>query len=317
MSWIRVLPVLFAMLAAGCQKRALERDAGSGTIGPGIGGGSVGGGAGGGTGAGAGGSSSGSPDARPDGFPVTEQENKCGNGVLDPGEECDDHNLVSGDGCTHICQIECYESCGACGRRGPNGACIGVGCGNRVLDPGEACDDGNVNAGDGCSSTCTIEPGWRCPAIGRACAPICGDGRLVGVETCDDGNAIAGDGCNEICVVEPSPDLCGDGRIEGAEECDVGAFNDDAFYDGCSPTCRYGARCGDGVLDGPEECDFRADRNTARYGDTGGCTSRCTLPHYCGDGHADIENGEQCDLGLKNGMAGQPCAVTCRICIDC
>ncbi len=30
-------------------------------------------------------------------------------------------------------------------------------CGNGVVDPGETCDDGNTNNGDGCSSTCQVE----------------------------------------------------------------------------------------------------------------------------------------------------------------
>ena len=30
----------------------------------------------------------------------------CGNGVIDPGETCDDGNTVSGDGCSSTCQIE-------------------------------------------------------------------------------------------------------------------------------------------------------------------------------------------------------------------
>ncbi|MEP6862757.1 MAG: myxococcus cysteine-rich repeat containing protein [Deltaproteobacteria bacterium] len=30
-------------------------------------------------------------------------------------------------------------------------------CGNGVVDPGETCDDGNTNNGDGCSSTCQTE----------------------------------------------------------------------------------------------------------------------------------------------------------------
>ena len=30
----------------------------------------------------------------------------CGNGILEPGEECDDGNTVSGDGCSSTCQIE-------------------------------------------------------------------------------------------------------------------------------------------------------------------------------------------------------------------
>ena len=33
-------------------------------------------------------------------------------------------------------------------------------CGDTLLDPdsGESCDDGNTENGDGCSSTCQIEP---------------------------------------------------------------------------------------------------------------------------------------------------------------
>lgn len=30
----------------------------------------------------------------------------CGDGNLDPGEQCDDSNLVSGDGCSSVCQLE-------------------------------------------------------------------------------------------------------------------------------------------------------------------------------------------------------------------
>lgn len=31
---------------------------------------------------------------------------QCGDGVLDPGESCDDHNSLSGDGCSIRCEIE-------------------------------------------------------------------------------------------------------------------------------------------------------------------------------------------------------------------
>jgi cysteine-rich repeat protein len=54
----------------------------------------------------------------------------CGNGVLDPGEECDDGNVIDGDGCSSQCQLE------------PR-------CGDGTLDPGEECDDGNTVSGDG------------------------------------------------------------------------------------------------------------------------------------------------------------------------
>jgi cysteine-rich repeat protein len=33
-------------------------------------------------------------------------ESICGNGILEPGEQCDDGNLVDGDGCSSICTIE-------------------------------------------------------------------------------------------------------------------------------------------------------------------------------------------------------------------
>ena len=36
----------------------------------------------------------------------------CGNGALEPGEECDDGNIVSGDGCSSNCRIEETESGG-------------------------------------------------------------------------------------------------------------------------------------------------------------------------------------------------------------
>jgi len=48
--------------------------------------------------------------------------------VEDVGEQCDDGNVVSRDGCSSTCNIET--------------------CGNGVLDVGEGCDDGNTAGGD-------------------------------------------------------------------------------------------------------------------------------------------------------------------------
>ena len=72
----------------------------------------------------------------------------CGNAVLDPGEVCDDGNLVGGDGCRADCTREL--------------------CGDGVVDKGEACDGS--------------------PECNDACALItCGDGRVDSGEACDDG----------------------------------------------------------------------------------------------------------------------------------
>ncbi|MDH3588777.1 MAG: myxococcus cysteine-rich repeat containing protein [Gammaproteobacteria bacterium] len=35
----------------------------------------------------------------------------CGDGVPDPGEECDDGNMVSGDGCSAFCTVEIIDPC--------------------------------------------------------------------------------------------------------------------------------------------------------------------------------------------------------------
>ncbi len=66
----------------------------------------------------------------------------CGNGVVEPGEECDDGNISAGDGCAADCTAETP----------------GV-CGNGMLESPEKCDDGNDTADDGCSPDCLIEYG--------------------------------------------------------------------------------------------------------------------------------------------------------------
>jgi cysteine-rich repeat protein len=38
------------------------------------------------------------------------------------------------------------------------GTCEATVCGDTIVHPGEQCDDGNVDDGDGCSSTCQVEP---------------------------------------------------------------------------------------------------------------------------------------------------------------
>src|SRR5262249_61463029 len=57
----------------------------------------------------------------------------CGNGIVEPGEECDG----GGTGCSVTCQLT-------------------VGCGNGILDPGEECDDDGGADGDGCSAACRL-----------------------------------------------------------------------------------------------------------------------------------------------------------------
>jgi cysteine-rich repeat protein len=73
-------------------------------------------------------------------------------------------------------------------------------CGDGVLDQGEACDDGNVAAGDGCNAACTIE---------EAPVAVCGNGTVEVGEQCDDGNVTDGDACNAGCTL-PDPTMMGE-----------------------------------------------------------------------------------------------------------
>ena len=102
----------------------------------------------------------------------------CGDGVVQAGEDCDDGNTLSGDGCSSTCHFE-HPGQGVCG--------------DGHLDSGEQCDDGNTASGDGCDATCHKE--WAC-----------GDGTVNPGEDCDDGNSVSGDGCDAACHLEAPPD---------------------------------------------------------------------------------------------------------------
>lgn len=69
-------------------------------------------------------------------------------------------------------------------------------CGNAIFDGDvEACDDGNLVAGDGCSPTCEEEHGWTCDdAEPSFCFSDCADRLIASDEQCDDGNFDDGDG---------------------------------------------------------------------------------------------------------------------------
>lgn len=81
----------------------------------------------------------------------------CGDGALYDGEECDDGNIESGDGCTPMCAIE--PRCGD-------------GVVNNVI--AEECDGANEIDGDACSNLCeTTEAFIRNPTEN---ATVCGRG---------------------------------------------------------------------------------------------------------------------------------------------
>ena len=80
--------------------------------------------------------------------------------------------------------------------------CASSVCGNGIVEAGEQCDDGNTINGDGCTSTCTVQPGFQCTGSPSVCFTVCGDGLIGGTEQCDDANTTNGDGCSATCTVE-------------------------------------------------------------------------------------------------------------------
>ena len=94
-------------------------------------------------------------------------------------------------------------------------------CGNGVVEPGEACDDGNDVDDDACNNDCGNVDGE------------CGNGTVEAGEECDDGNLVGGDGCTPDCMDE-SGGACGDGVVDAGEDCDDANANK---YDGCEPDC--------------------------------------------------------------------------------
>ena len=134
----------------------------------------------------------------------------CGDSYINAlaGENCDDGNDESGDGCSDTCRLE--------------------NCGNGEVDAGEACDDQSppVNS-DSCPND---------GDNGGTCQPAeCGDGIVWntdgGTEVCDEFVATAT--CDDDCT----PVECGDGVVNAAagETCDGGADLESPAWDGCAP----------------------------------------------------------------------------------
>ena len=233
----------------------------------------------------------------------------CGNGALEPGEECD-----QGGGNSDVLPDACRKSCVSpgCGDGvkdtgeecdgGPDNSavapdacrpgCVAAGCGDGVVDTGEGCDDGLANsdfAKDACRTTCT--------------AAHCGDGVTDTGEECDLGSGnsdVLPNTCRTTCL---APD-CGDGVKDTGEECDDGPGNSPVLPDACRPGC-VAPGCGDGVVDTGEGCDDGL-ANSDSVKDA--CRTTCTTAH-CGDGVVDT--GEECDDG--NGVGYDSCTNACEV----
>ena len=264
---------------------------------------------------------------------------RCGDGIIDPQETCDDGNTNPNDGCGATCQTTTGWDCSVAGQ-----PCT------------EICDDGHTVGSEECDPPNTIDCPWGATqaaseAACNYCTPLCrngqgtphycGDGNTDAPnEACDDANTNNYDACRNDC----SASQCGDGVLDttdgctdpnGCTVCDDGNTVDG---DGCSSSCEVEAGwdcvltvgaitscsevCGDGLVVGDEVCDDSNDlTETMPYGqlscNNGNCKAGCREQgcnlSYCGDDSVQSGNGEECDNGTANSnTTPDACRLTCK-----
>ncbi|CAD8128985.1 unnamed protein product [Paramecium sonneborni] len=139
----------------------------------------------------------------------------CGDQIITEDEECDDGNLIFGDGC-HQCSFSCPISCSNCykgvchdcqeGYQFFKYACFEIydsyrdpRCNSECLNCSKPSSLFNDNTSQGCQ---VCKNGFL--NIKNTCYPICGDKLIVADEECDDGNLIFEDGCHACSQICPS-----------------------------------------------------------------------------------------------------------------
>jgi cysteine-rich repeat protein len=210
---------------------------------------------------------------------------ECGNAIQDPGEQCDDGNVLNGDCCNSECQFEPASSlcsdgvyCNGAETCDSAGVCLAgmpVDCSDGIACTVDACDEtSDVCIHDPDSTSC--DDLQYCNGI-EVCDPLVGcqpgtpvdcpdDGAFcTGTEYCNenadtcastDNPCQPGYVCNEVSDTCDPEVVCGNGAVEQGEECDDGNTEGG---DCCSATCTFeaaGSPCPDiEYCDGAEACD--------------------------------------------------------------
>lgn len=208
-------------------------------------------------------------------FHCTIPAEHCFDGILNDNEtdiDCGGTCIFGcGDSKTCITGTDCMSK--VC-KNDANGflKCAAPQCGDMHLNGLDQCDDGNTLSGDGCSTTCQEEAGYRCDGAG-ACQEI---------DECAEGNSDCPAG---TCVNTPGSFTCA---------CDPGSA-----WDGT--TCL--SNCGNGSRESHEQCD---DGNITT-GD--GCSANCTVESgfVCVDDGASCSDIDEC-AGGGACLSTQTCA---------
>lgn len=285
---------------------------------------------------------------------ISSNAGKCGNGIINSGEQCDPPKKIE------------YVGLNTCPTIGNPSA--------------------TVVAKRECSNECQWKPNPPVLTCRQVVGGTCGDGIIQSLagEVCD-----GGANCDNTTCQLKSVALCGNGEVDQGEFCDwnmcpppadkrsvyYSSHNLEEFFDSskcitnytnkeqwsvkkdielvfpgnpfdfeadfingafsCNSNCTgYGPYCGDGLKQTVygEQCEGVGSVCTTTAGISGVCNDICkcvqktteqeeTTPGKCGDGKIQAEEGEECDLG--NDENGEPCIIptgfsTCSWCTsDC
>jgi cysteine-rich repeat protein len=167
---------------------------------------------------------------------------ECGNGVVEPGEQCDDTNREDGDCCSSSCQFEPAGSfCPGDGNVCTDDVCDGAGSCSHAYNTASCHDGSPCTVGEMChQGVCTPRGMLSCHGADVCSPPSPEDADADGIShTCDN------------CPATPNfdqADLDQDGVGDACDSCpNVGNFHQsDGDGNGIGDACQCGDVTGDG-----------------------------------------------------------------------